>query len=1025
MAKSRSLQQAVRLALASATAAAGVSALQAQEAPAPVAAAAPVEEVVVTGSRLSTPQEASISPITTVSSTDLQATGLTRVEDVLNNLPMVFAGMNSTTSNGGDGTATVDLRGLGPQRTLVLVNGRRLGPGIGDGRNYADLNQIPAALIDRIDIETGGASAVYGADAVAGVVNFVLNTHFEGVKIDAGYNFYEHNNNNSYVQGLVNAADEPLPDSRVDTGFGKNVSIIIGSNFADNKGNATFYSTFDTLASVLQSKYDYSACTLKPNATNSGLECGGSVISKGGYFSAYGKGGTSLFINTVDQKTGQFRPFTAADEYNYGPLNFYQTPQTRWTGGSFVNYDINSHVNVYGELMATRTTVETQVAPGGYFGETGSHFVPCQNPLLNASEAAAICSPANQLAQGNPTETIPNAGGGTTTLTGLNVYTYRRNVEGGGRQQSFANDAIRALVGVKGDFADAWTYDVYAQHSTVDGTSVQNNYLSNILIPNSINVITGPALLPSGAPNPLAGKPECTVTYTGADAKCVPWNIWAPGGVTPAALAYLSVPLLINTTTTEYVADGSVVGDLGKYGLKLPTADSGLQVSIGSEYRQESSAFSPDYEEQIGAAAGAGGPTPPVSGTFHVGEVFTEMRLPLADHIAFADRLDVEGGYRYSAYNLGFNTNTYKFGVNWSPVQDLIMRGSYQRAVRAPNISELYSPQSIGLDFTADPCAGPAVGGKVNGFTAAQCALTGVTGTQFGHIQPNPSAQYNGLLGGNPTLKPEISDTESIGLTIKPRILPNFSASADYYDIRIVGDINSIGGGVILQQCLTTANPLYCDAIHRNATGSLWNSESGYVSDTTVNVGSTRTKGVDVKANYRVPMQRLGSLGFALEGTRVIEFLTQPLTGGPDYDCTGYEGQTCGAGQPKWRSVLNTTWSTPWTGMDITLRWRYIGAVASDTTSPNPILNKQLPVPPGSQIAAYNYIDLETSFAITKIVRLQVGVNNIADKNPPLITGSDCAAVSGTPGVACNGNTWPGTYDSLGRYLFAHVTAQF
>src|SRR5580704_8570823 len=236
MAKSRSLQQAVRFALATA---AGVSALHAQEAaPAPAEAAAPVEEVVVTGSRLSTPNETSISPITTVSAVDLQQTGLTRVEDVLNNLPMVFAGMNSTTSNGADGTAVVDLRGLGSQRTLVLVDGLRLGPGSAlGGRNFSDINQVPAALIERVDIETGGASAVYGADAVAGVVNFILNTHFEGVKIDAGYHFNEHSNTNTDAQALVTAAGDALPDNRVDTGFGKNVSILMGSNFADGKGN--------------------------------------------------------------------------------------------------------------------------------------------------------------------------------------------------------------------------------------------------------------------------------------------------------------------------------------------------------------------------------------------------------------------------------------------------------------------------------------------------------------------------------------------------------------------------------------------------------------------------------------------------------------------------------------------------------------------------------------------------------------------------------------------------------------------
>src|SRR5262249_25417454 len=241
MAKSRSLQQAVRSALApAATAAAGVTALHAQEAPAPAAAAAaPVEEVVVTGSRLATPNETSISPITTVSAVDLQQTGLTRVEDVLNNLPMVFAGMNSTTSNGADGTATVDLRGLGNERTLTLVDGLRLGPGSAvNGRNFADINMIPTALIQRVDVLTGGASAVYGADAVAGVVNFVLNTHFEGVQVSAGYHFFSHDNKDQAgVASVVNAAGDVLPTGGVNTGFGKNVSVLMGSNFADNKGN--------------------------------------------------------------------------------------------------------------------------------------------------------------------------------------------------------------------------------------------------------------------------------------------------------------------------------------------------------------------------------------------------------------------------------------------------------------------------------------------------------------------------------------------------------------------------------------------------------------------------------------------------------------------------------------------------------------------------------------------------------------------------------------------------------------------
>ena len=396
MAKSRSLQQAVRFALATATTAAGMSALHAQEAPSPAAAPAPVEEVVVTGSRLSTPNETSISPITSVSAVDLQQTGLTRVEDVLNNLPMVFAGMNSTTSNGADGTAVVNLRGLGPQRTLVLVDGLRLGPGSAvGGRNFSDINQIPAALIERVDVLTGGASAVYGADAVAGVVNFILNTHFEGVKVTAGYHFNQHHNDDQDgVASLVSGVGDALPSGNVNTAFGKNVSVVMGSNFADDKGNATAYITYDNQGAALQSKFDYSACSLSPTNHNTQLACSGSGTSAkngaGGYFQAYpAAGGAALFTNTVDGKTGQFRPFQSpGDLYNFGPLNFYQTPNERWTAGTFVNYDVNSHVNVYANVMYMRNTQSAQIAPSGDF--FAASFIPCANPLLTAQETPRV-----------------------------------------------------------------------------------------------------------------------------------------------------------------------------------------------------------------------------------------------------------------------------------------------------------------------------------------------------------------------------------------------------------------------------------------------------------------------------------------------------------------------------------------------------------------------------------------------------------------------------------------------------------
>jgi iron complex outermembrane recepter protein len=1029
MAKSRSLQQAVRFALATVVATAGVSTLHAQTAPAQDnTTAAPLAEVVVTGSRISTPNETAISPITTVSAADIQATGLTRVEDVLNNLPMVFAGMNSTVSNGSTGTATVDLRGLGANRTLVLVNNRRLGPGDDTGANSADINQIPTALIERVDVLTGGASSVYGADAVAGVVNFILNTHFEGVKIDTSYNFYQHNNNDSSIQSVVTAAGDALPSSSVDTGFDKNVSIVVGSNFADNKGNATAYMTYDNQAATLESKFDYSACTLgNVNGAGNpfgGYVCGGSGTSAHGEFLGYGNNGSTLFDDTVDPHTGLFRQFTGADLYNYGAINYYLRPNERWTAGTFVNYDINPSMTAYMDVMWARNTTDAQIAASGSFFT--SVFVPCADPLMTAQEMSVVCAPGNaasQAAAGLQTSETVNG----TTYPGTSFYLGRRNVEGlAPRTAEQQSDSIHLTTGLKGGFADAWTYDVYAQRSMVDGSDDNINFLYTPGVINAMNVITGPALLPNGQKNPNAGQPECVATYTGTSTNCVPWNVWVPGGVTPSQLASLYIPLEDQGNVIENVVSGSVTGDLGKYGVKLPTADDGMQVNVGAEYRSEASVVNPDYLEQQGsnAAEGSGGPAVTVEGNFHVSEMFTEMNLPLVQHAPFADSLAMDAGYRYSSYTLGFNTNTYKVGLEWAPVKDIRFRTSYNRAVRAPNILELYSPQAVALDGTEDPCAG-----ATPSFSATQCAHTGVSATQYGHIGPNPAGQYNGLDGGNPNLQPEIADTYGVGFVLQPRVLPNLSVSVDYFDIKIKDVINDIGENTILNECAETGNPVFCNLIHRSpGTGSLWLSNTGpsagYVTDIEQNLGSLSTKGVDVKASYRQPLPALGSLLLSIEGTYLDSLATAPLPGGPSYDCVGLFGGTCGAPDSKWRHVVNATWSTPWDAMNITLRWRYIGSADSQETSSNPQLAGV--VPGVASVSAYNYLDLTADWALYKSLRMQVGVNNIFDKDPPLFIGADCPVLATGPGQSsCNGNTFPGTYDALGRYIFIHLSAQF
>ncbi len=1004
---SHALRSSVRFALAAAASTMAAPAALAQTAPAAPAPAPIVQEVVVTGSRIMVPNEVSISPVTSVTALDVQQTGLTRVEDMLNNLPQVISSQSSSLSISADGTATVDLRGLSPQRTLVLINGRRLTPGNGSGRNYADVNQIPAALIERVDVLTGGASAVYGADAVAGVVNFVMNTHFDGVKLDANYAFDQHHNSDTQAQGYLAAFGAPKPPSNVNAGFTKDLSFIAGSNFADGKGNATVYATYLNQGAAVQSQYDYSGCTLNtpdPIVAGAHPACGGSGTGQYGQFIGNGLVGghaASIFDLAVDPHTGQLRPFNAAtDLYNYGALSYFLRPSERYTAGAFLNVDVSEHTNVYSEFMYAKNTSTAQYGPSGDFFNPFTYDC-VNNPLLTAagSSATQICSAANLAAAA-----ALGAAPGT-----INGYIARRNVEGGGRLDNYSSDAFHVVLGIKGSFGDAWSYDAYGEWGITQFSDRQENFLSNANINNALNVVTDPA----------TGQPACASAVAGTDKACVPWNIWVPGGVSAAALKYLSIPLIVQSEAKEYVASGSVTGDLGKYGAKFPTAASGLIVNIGAEYRQEQAAFNPDLASQQGAGAGGNGAIKPLAGEFHVSEVFTELKLPILDEQPGAYQLGAEAGYRYSTYTEGFNTNTYKIGLDWAPIRDVRFRGSYNRAVRAPNIGELYTPAVVGAGGTSDPCWGTAPV-----FSAAQCANTGVTASEYGHILVNQAAQINTQVGGNANLVPEIADTYSFGVLLEPQAVPNLHVSIDYFDIKVKGTIALLASSTILNNCAVSGTASLCSLIHRGPTGSLWLNTDDYVATIEQNIGSQSTKGIDLKANYRLSTDSLGKFGFSLEGSRTTNFLTQPLPTGAAFDCAGYFGSVCNSNNnptPKWRHVLTTNWSTPWANLDLTLRWRFIGAMSSDRTSSDPQL-AQTYYPGAAHIPTYSYLDVSGAIPLAHGINLRLGINNLLDKNPPLVlngTFTDC------PNLGCNGNTFPGVYDALGRYVYAHLTAQF
>ena len=326
------------------------------------------------------------------------------------------------------------------------------------------------------------------------------------------------------------------------------------------------------------------------------------------------------------------------------------------------------------------------------------------------------------------------------------------------------------------------------------------------------------------------------------------------------------------------MVDVNFTGDLGKYGVQLPTAGSGLKVNFGAEWRDVTELTNPDEEFQTGDLAGSGGDTPPTSGGIISREGFIEARMPLIDDHFLAQSLALETGYRYSDYNLGFKTNTYKFGVEWSPISDIRLRGSFQRAVRAPNVTELFTPQVVGLDGNYRPVRG-------NGAQASHCdgwrnaSRQAFRRSGLYPITPSTANQYNGLLGGNPALQPETALTSSFGIGWTPSFVPNLRVQVDYFDIKIENVITTIGANTILQQCINNGN--FCDDIHRDANGSLWLSNNGFVVDSLANVGKLETRGVDLDVSYGFDIGAAGKIRTNLVGTYVDEYIVTPIAADP------------------------------------------------------------------------------------------------------------------------------------------------
>jgi outer membrane receptor protein involved in Fe transport len=983
-------------------------------------------EIIVTGTLIRNPNLTSSSPVAVVGQQEIQLKAPNSAEDILRTVPGVVPGLGQNVNNGATGQATVDLRGLGAKRNLVMLDSTRIVPATSTG--LTDLNNVPLALIDRVDVLTGGASTTYGADAVTGVVNFITKKNFAGVDLQMTEQITERGDANNFRADLA-----------------------LGANFDDGRGNAVlsvgyiesdplFFGDRDFARCVVSSttgKCSGDSATAVPTAIQFTPE---QLVALG-----FPKSAGNLQLDTTSTTL-----IPQYNLFNFNPYNIYQTPFKRYNAFGQAHYDISDAITVYGRALFSKNYTSSIVAPSGIFGEELT--IPADNPFLPAAIRDMLCQ--------SQTTTVQTPDGPVTTITPiplgdacnnaqalqLGVYTYRRAVEVGPRIDEQNTNMFDFKAGVTWNFMPNISLDLYGAYGESEVQQRRRNYVLRSTLQQALN---------AHAANPTV----CDDTSGG----CVPINLFGPlGSITPAMAEFIGgTESTINRGGSLAQVHAVVSGDAG---FSMPWAGKPVAFAVGGEHRDYTGHTRPDFlAQQPGELGGAGGAILPIEGGYTAEDVFGELIVPIASDRPFFQDLTLEAGYRHSHYVIDapgkpkFSADTYKIGGTWQPVEAIKFRGNYQQAVRAPNIVELFAPVVTGLTaLTHDPCAGAQTPAQVTATNplnpslsdpnfVATCIAQGASPGAIGSI-PEPTAnQANATGGGNPFLKPETSHSWTVGAVIAPRsILPGFNMTVDYYNIKVKNAITAPLSGDILNACFNSPSPtsVACTSIRRNPA-------SGGLSGSTANVrglpaplgnaGRLATDGVDLSANYRHGLG-FGDLTLNFNGnwTHKSKFWASPSSTPPN--CPGVYSANCGISigqlQPKYSWNQRTTLSLK--PVDISLLWRHLskfhyqsnlaplgrtcavegpaGVDGCTITGSGPLVGRTINF---NRIPAYDYFDLTTRFSITDHFDLTLSAFNLFDKQPPIV-GSGGGTTS-----ANSGNTFPSTYDALGRRYSASVRLKF
>lgn len=919
-----------------------------------------VETVTVTGSRIGRKDYVSPSPITTVGAAKIEATGSLNIEQVLNSLPQVVPGLTAASNNPSDGTATVDLRGLGPSRTLVLVNGHRMTPAT-KASSAIDLNAIPAALIKKVEVVTGGASATYGSDALAGVVNFIMKDDFEGLQItgQAGQT----------AEGDGNTSD---------------ISAIFGTNFADGKGNITTFASFTKRDQVLAAAREWavfsnaggSATGITGRADNVALNPYNQVAVASGcnsgdatnnIISFAPNGAARGFCNDFDM--------TAAvnDRYNFAPVNNLMSPGTRVSTAVFGKYDFSDNLTGKVELFYTDNRQSSQLAPTPMTGLE----VAIDNPFVSPSFAAILAA--------RPTP-------------GANFVFRKRMVDVGARVQDHNNKQFQFMTGLNGVLASGFKWDVTG---TFGRTEFKDSTYNDVSRSRLVAATRGASF---GATQTSCGAAQLAIFPT-----CVPFNLFGAGSASKAAIDFVR----LNFSDTTVFERSTVTANLAGSLFEVPAGS--VDFAIGAEYRKDDFKFEPDVSHGSGDIFGFNAERP-VAGGFDVQEFYGEVSIPLLKDLPFIKSISTELGGRYSKYSSVGVTSSYKAGLDWEVVDGVRLRAMYQRASRAPSSFELFQSGDQGFPAFTDPCStrnvNTGAARTLSAQTIAFCTLQmGVNPVTAGFVQPNSQIESSSY--GNTNLDAETSETKTFGLVWRPSYVPSLAVTLDYYDIVVEDFINTKFGGAsgVVNACFASNNltssacfntDIGLPAVYRISSGEL------KVRTSLGNVSEFSTKGFDFTLEYNLPIDALVKDTSFFDDKIGISFLLNRLDSyildGVEYSGTA-GAYNISATLPDYKATLSATYRLG----KVKLTWNsnYYAEMDNQGNIPD------------FQDGGYNTVpeylshDIQARWALRDKIELFGGIKNVFDKEPPVFDNSP------------DGNTDPNAFDALGRAYYVGFKVNF